>query len=172
MQESENSYYCAVLQKPLKGETLAPSTWTDADFQDELQQNVERLENSHKHPAGLVASLEQSVKSSLDRGEPVVIYGTGFVAFNLLDALSPDLQEQLFAKEDNLLLVNSDAAQEGYWFLLPNGQYCQVHYAGTALKNKELNHIIIAVQSPHFKAEITDYLKTIGCAYSHMLSLS
>lgn len=172
VQESETSYYSIVLQKPVAGEIVPEFAWSEADFAAELKRNEQQLAHAHDFAASDVAKLEQEVKKLLDAGEQVVMYGTGFAAFNMLDCLSNDIKEKLLNNEQNLLLVNSDASQDGYLFLLPNGKYHSVRFAGEALKDKEVSSIILAVLSSHFKSEIESYLKQIGCKCDHLVTMT
>ena len=108
-----------------------------------------------------------------------MVYGTGFAAFNFLDCLSDATKQQLFAPVEGqdpslspsrLVLVNSDPQQEGYFFLLPNGENHIVHYAGNALKNQHAALVIVGALNIFFRQEIISLLKQLNCSYDDIFS--
>lgn len=118
----------------------------------------------------VLAQLEYNIARTVAAGEKVVIYGTGLMTFNLINALSANTQDLLFGAADNLLLVNSAPEEEGYVVLLPNGQYHPIHYAGNVLTRQHLSYLILGVSGLTFEQEIIAYVQRLGCTYDLLFS--
>lgn len=97
--------------------------------------------------------------------QEIVIYGTGFYTFGILDALECDYHKL------KLNLVNSSADHEGYLYMLPDSSTMEVHYANHYLKDRHIDLLVLGVLSPIFKAEILENLKSINCTCKQVLYL-
>lgn len=188
----ENSYGCAIFHKPL-GSNAAPSAqpFHDAAFSAEQERWRPLLNLTTALPLSALQELEHKVKQALAADGPIIIYGTGFATFQLLDNLSPEVKAQLFAESADhseqgasaqgtsaqisaaarLILVNSSPEQEGYYFLLPNGKHHKVHYAKSALPHQHAALLIIGAQNHFFQQEIKDTLAQLDCSYDDLFAL-
>ena len=172
----ENTYGVAIFRKPTQPST---SPWPDSAFSAEQERWRPLLSQPSALPAAAVSALEHKVQTALTSELPIIVYGTGFAAFQLLDSLSPETQAQLFAGNDDgliatcprLILVNSSPEQEGCYFLLPNGKHLEVHYAAKALVNQHASLLIIGAQNPYFQQEIKDILSGLSCHYDDSFAL-
>ncbi|HIV55716.1 MAG TPA: methyltransferase domain-containing protein [Candidatus Anaerobiospirillum stercoravium] len=186
----ENSYGCAILHKPQRGaaatlnQTSAqPSTQSfhDAAFNAEQERLRPLLNLTTALPLSALQELEHKVKQALAADGPIIIYGTGFATFQLLDNLSPKVKAQLLAEPaasdtristaPRLILVNSSPEQEGYYFLLPNGKHHKVHYAKSALPQQHAALLIIGAQNHFFQQEIKATLAQLECSYDDLFAL-
>lgn len=188
----ENSYGCAIFHKPL-GSNAAPSAqpFHDAAFSAEQERWRPLLNLTTALPLSALQELEHKVKQALAADGPIIIYGTGFATFQLLDSLSQEVKAQLFAESADhseqgasaqgtsaqisaaarLILVNSSPEQEGYYFLLPNGKHHKVHYAKSALPHQHAALLIIGAQNPFFQQEIKATLAQLECSYDDLFAL-
>lgn len=184
-----NTYACAIFRKPataqqniINPEEVVASDSTEhhtSKFIAEQERIRQQLQNTKPFALEAITDLEQKVQAALKRSGPIVVYGTGFAAFNFLDCLSDATKQQLFAPVEGqnpslspsrLVLVNSDPQQEGYFFLLPNGENHIVHYAGNALKNQHVALVIVGALNIFFRQEIISLLKQLNCSYDDIFS--
>ena len=188
----ENSYGCAIFHKPLDNDA-APSAqpFHDAAFSAEQERWRPLLNLTTALPQAALQVFERKVTQALAADGPIIIYGTGFATFLLLDSLSQEVKAQLFAESADhseqgasaqgtsaqisaatrLILVNSSPEQEGYYFLLPNGKHHKVHYAKSALPHQHAALLIIGAQNPFFQQEIKDTLAQLECSYDDLFAL-
>ena len=177
----ENSYGVAIFHKPVQKSQAQPSltAFHDAAFKTEQEYWRPLLNKTTALPEDALRELETKVQTALKSDLPIIVYGTGFAAFQLLDSLSDQSKAQLFAgqtegpitKTQRLLLVNSSPEQEGCYFLLPNGQYHEVHYAKTQLPNQHAALLVIGAQNPFFQQEIKEILASLNCRYDDLFAL-
>lgn len=173
----ENSYIVYVLKKAID---LKSSTEQEiAAFRQEHSlskesfehyQNIARQQLNDKSAISTKASqkLSKIFKSAKD----IVIYGTGFYTFNLLDCLDKSyfsLANQ--ADKAKLTLVNSTEANEGYLYMLPDSSTITVHYANKHLANRNIEVLVLGVQNPNFKDEILANLQAINCNCQQIIYL-
>lgn len=177
----ENSYGVAIFHKPVQKSQAQPSltAFHDAAFKTEQEYWRPLLNKTTALPEDALRELETKVQTALKSDLPIIVYGTGFAAFQLLDSLSDQSKAQLFAgqtegpitKTQRLLLVNSSPEQEGCYFLLPNGQYHEVHYAKTQLPNQHAALLVIGAQNHFFQKEIKEILASLNCRYDDLFAL-
>lgn len=177
----ENSYGVAIFHKPVQKSQAQPSltAFHDAAFKTEQEYWRPLLNKTTALPEDALRELETKVQTALQSDLPIIVYGTGFAAFQLLDSLSDQSKAQLFAgqtegpitKTQRLLLVNSSPEQEGCYFLLPNGQYHEVHYAKTQLPNQHAALLVIGAQNHFFQQEIKEILASLNCRYDDLFAL-
>lgn len=177
----ENSYGVAIFHKPVQKSQAQPSltAFHDAAFKTEQEYWRPLLNKTTALPEDALRKLETKVQTALKSDLPIIVYGTGFAAFQLLDSLSDQSKAQLFAgqtegpitKTQRLLLVNSSPEQEGCYFLLPNGQYHEVHYAKTQLPNQHAALLVIGAQNHFFQQEIKEILASLNCRYDDLFAL-
>lgn len=177
----ENSYGVAIFHKPVQKSQAQPSltAFHDAAFKTEQEYWRPLLNKTTALPEDALRELETKVQTALKSDLPIIVYGTGFAAFQLLDSLSDQSKAQLFAgqtegpitKTQRLLLVNSSPEQEGCYFLLPNGQYHEVHYAKTQLPNQHAALLVIGAQNHFFQQEIKEILASLNCRYDDLFAL-
>ncbi|MCK0526414.1 methyltransferase domain-containing protein [Anaerobiospirillum sp. NML120449] len=169
----ENGYIVYVLRKEtdlidepeLSADFAAQPQRSPEDFAAEQERNRELIKNSHSFSDKASAFLNERISHYSQSDSEIVIYGTGFYTFNIIDAVTTDLSRL------NLTLVNSSAEQDGYLFMLPDSSTCPVHYAMEYLKGRHIPLLILGVQSPLFKNEIADTLQKIGCTFDELLYL-
>ena len=173
----ENSYIVYVLKKAID---LKSSTEQEiAAFRQqhslskesfEHYQNIARQQLNDKSAISTKASqkLSKIFKSAKD----IVVYGTGFYTFNLLDCLDKSYFS-LANQEDKakLTLVNSTEANDGYLFMLPDSSTITVNYANKYLANRNIEVLVLGVQNPNFKDEILANLKAINCNCQQIIYL-
>lgn len=175
----ENSYGVAIFHKPTAPKAPTNSEFHDAAFAAEQEYWRPLLNKTTALPEDALRELETKVQTALKSDLPIIVYGTGFAAFQLLDSLSDQSKAQLFAgqtegpitKTQRLLLVNSSPEQEGCYFLLPNGQYHEVHYAKTQLPNQHAALLVIGAQNHFFQQEIKEILASLNCRYDDLFAL-
>lgn len=177
----ENSYGVAIFHKPVQKSQAQPSltAFHDAAFKTEQEYWRPLLNKTTALPEDALRELETKVQTALKSDLPIIVYGTGFAAFQLLDSLSDQSKAQLSAgqtegpitKTQRLLLVNSSPEQEGCYFLLPNGQYHEVHYAKTQLPNQHAALLVIGAQNHFFQQEIKEILASLNCRYDDLFAL-
>ena len=177
----ENSYGVAIFHKPVQKSQAQPSltAFHDAAFKTEQEYWRPLLNKTTALPEDALRELETKVQTALKSDLPIIVYGTGFAAFQLLDSLSDQSKAQLFAgqtegpitKTQRLLLVNSSPEQEGCYFLLPNGQYHEVHYAKTQLPNQHAALLVIGAQNHFFQQEIKEIIASLNCHYDDLFAL-
>lgn len=177
----ENSYGVAIFHKPVQKSQAQPSltAFHDAAFKTEQEYWRPLLNKTTALPEDALRELETKVQTALKSDLPIIVYGTGFAAFQLLESLSDQSKAQLFAgqtegpitKTQRLLLVNSSPEQEGCYFLLPNGQYHEVHYAKTQLPNQHAALLVIGAQNHFFQQEIKEILASLNCRYDDLFAL-
>ena len=175
----ENSYGVAIFHKPTAPKAPTKSEFHDAAFAAEQEYWRPLLNKTTTLPEDALRELETKVQTALKGDLPIIVYGTGFAAFQLLDSLSDQSKALLFAgqtegpitKTQRLLLVNSSPEQEGCYFLLPNGQYHEVHYAKTQLPNQHAALLVIGAQNHFFQQEIKEILDSLNCHYDDLFAL-
>ena len=175
----ENSYGVAIFHKPTAPKAPTNSEFHDAAFAAEQEYWRPLLNKTTALPEDALRELETKVQTALKGDLPIIVYGTGFAAFQLLDSLSDQSKALLFAgqtegpitKTQRLLLVNSSPEQEGCYFLLPNGQYHEVHYAKTQLPNQHAALLVIGAQNHFFQQEIKEILASLNCRYDDLFAL-
>ena len=171
----ENSYGIAIFRKSAQPSAAFP----DAAFHAEQEHWRPLLNQTSALPRAALQELEHKVQTALTSELPIIVYGTGYAAFQLLDSLSPETQAQLFAGSDDgliatcphLILVNSSPEQDGCYFLLPNGKHLEVHYALKALPHQNASLLIIGAQNHYFQQEIKDKLTGLECHYADSFAL-
>ena len=133
-------------------------------------QNIAREQINDK--SVISRSAAQKLSEIFKSAQDIVIYGTGFYTFNLLDCLDKSyfsLANQ--ADKAKLTLVNSTEANDGYLFMLPDSSTITVNYANKYLANRNIEVLVLGVQNPNFKDEILANLKAINCTYQHIIYL-
>lgn len=169
----ENGYVVYVLRKDVdliedadKANEFAniPQRSTD-DFQKEQQLQRELIKTNGQFGQKAAAYLKSVVKPYVEQGQEIVIYGTGFYSFCILDTLNLDMSKT------KLTLVNSSQEQDGFLFMLPSRETIAVHYAKRELSNRHIPLLILGIMSPLFKAEIESFLKEINCSCDKIVYL-
>ncbi|MDY2799429.1 MAG: methyltransferase domain-containing protein [Anaerobiospirillum succiniciproducens] len=169
----ENGYVVYVLRKDVdliedadKAKEFAkiPQRSTD-DFQKEQQLQRELIKTNGQFGQKAAAYLKSVVKPYVEQGQEIVIYGTGFYSFCILDTLNLDMSKT------KLTLVNSSQEQDGFLFMLPSRETIAVHYAKRELSNRHIPLLILGIMSPLFKAEIESFLKEINCSCDQIVYL-
>ena len=169
--KKENSYVVYVLQKKL--DLLSASAQEQEAFINSHQIAPELFKQEQDKQRQLLSqkgTLSKPIAEKLNQflahyDQEVVIYGTGFYTFGILDALECDYHQL------KLNLVNSCREQEGYLYMLPDSSTKSVHYADNFLYNRYIPTIILGVASPIFKAEIAQKLQDLHCTYDHLIYL-
>ena len=136
----------------------------------EHYQNIARQQLNDK--SAISSKAAQKLSKIFKTAQDIVIYGTGFYTFNLLDCLDKSYFS-LANQEDKakLTLVNSTEANEGYLYMLPDGSTIRVHYANKHLANSNIEVLVLGVQNPNFKDEILANLKAINCNCQQIIYL-
>ncbi|MGN8851308.1 methyltransferase domain-containing protein [Anaerobiospirillum succiniciproducens] len=169
----ENGYVIYVLRKDVdliedadKAKEFAkiPQRSTD-DFQKEQQLQRELIKTNGQFGQKAAAYLKSVVKPYVEQGQEIIIYGTGFYSFCILDTLNLDMSKT------KLTLVNSSQEQDGFLFMLPSRETIAVHYAKRELSNRHIHLLILGIMSPLFKAEIESFLKEINCSCDQIVYL-
>lgn len=169
----ENGYVVYVLRKDVdliedadKAKEFAKIPQRSADdFQKEQQLQRELIKTNGQFGQKAAAYLKSVVKPYVEQGQEIVIYGTGFYSFCILDTLNLDMSKT------KLTLVNSSQEQDGFLFMLPSRETIAVHYAKRELSNRHIPLIILGIMSPLFKAEIESFLKEINCSCDQIVYL-
>lgn len=169
----ENGYVVYVLRKDVdliedadKAKEFAKIPQRSADdFQKEQQLQRELIKTNGQFGQKAAAYLKSVVKPYVDQGQEIVIYGTGFYSFCILDTLNLDMSKT------KLTLVNSSQEQDGFLFMLPSRETIAVHYAKRELSNRHIPLLILGIMSPLFKAEIESFLKEINCSCDQIVYL-
>ena len=171
----ENGYVVYVLRKDVdliedadKAKEFAKTPQRSADdFQKEQQLQRELIKTNGQFGQKAAAYLKSVVKPYVEQGQEIVIYGTGFYSFCILDTLNLDMSKT------KLTLVNSSQEQDGFLFLfmLPSRETIAVHYAKRELSNRHIPLLILGIMSPLFKAEIESFLKEINCSCDQIIYL-
>ena len=169
----ENGYVVYVLRKDVdliedadKAKEFAKIAQRSADdFQKEQQLQRELIKTNGQFGQKAAAYLKSVVKPYVDQGQEIVIYGTGFYSFCILDTLNLDMSKT------KLTLVNSSQEQDGFLFMLPSRETIAVHYAKRELSNRHIPLLILGIMSPLFKAEIESFLKEINCSCDQIIYL-
>lgn len=169
----ENGYVVYVLRKDVdliedadKAKEFAKIPQRSADdFQKEQQLQRELIKTNGQFGQKAAAYLKSVVKPYVDQGQEIVIYGTGFYSFCILDTLNLDMSKT------KLTLVNSSQEQDGFLFMLPSRETIAVHYAKRELSNRHIPLLILGIMSPLFKAEIESFLKEINCSCDQIIYL-
>lgn len=170
---SENGYVVYVLRKDVdliedadKAKEFAKIPQRSADdFQKEQQLQRELIKTNGQFGQKAAAYLKSVVKPYVEQGQEIVIYGTGFYSFCILDTLNLDMSKT------KLTLVNSSQEQDGFLFMLPSRETIAVHYAKRELSNRHIPLLILGIMSPLFKAEIESFLKEINCSCDQIVYL-
>lgn len=169
----ENGYVVYVLRKDVdliedadKAKEFAKIAQRSADdFQKEQQLQRELIKTNGQFGQKAAAYLKSVVKPYVEQGQEIVIYGTGFYSFCILDTLNLDMSKT------KLTLVNSSQEQDGFLFMLPSRETIAVHYAKRELSNRHIPLLILGIMSPLFKAEIESFLKDINCSCDQIIYL-
>lgn len=169
----ENGYVVYVLRKDVdliedadKAQEFAKIPQRSADdFQKEQQLQRELIKTNGQFGQKAAAYLKSVVKPYIEQGQEIVIYGTGFYSFCILDTLNLDMSKT------KLTLVNSSQEQDGFLFMLPSRETIAVHYAKRELSNRHIPLLILGLMSPLFKAEIESFLKEINCSCDQIIYL-
>lgn len=169
----ENGYVVYVLRKDVdliedadKAKEFAKIPQGSADdFQKEQQLQRELIKTNGQFGQKAAAYLKSVVKPYVEQGQEIVIYGTGFYSFCILDTLNLDMSKT------KLTLVNSSQEQDGFLFMLPSRETIAVHYAKRELSNRHIPLLILGIMSPLFKAEIEVLLKEINCSCDKIVYL-
>lgn len=169
----ENGYVVYVLRKDVdliedadKAKEFAKTPQRSADdFQKEQQLQRELIKTNGQFGQKAAAYLKSVVKPYVEQGQEIVIYGTGFYSFCILDTLNLDMSKT------KLTLVNSSQEQDGFLFMLPSRETIAVHYAKRELSNRHIPLLILGIMSPLFKAEIEGFLKEINCSCDQIIYL-
>ena len=169
----ENGYVVYVLRKDVdliedadKAKEFAKIHQRSAsDFQKEQQLQRELIKTNGQFGQKAAAYLKSVVKPYVEQGQEIVIYGTGFYSFCILDTLNLDMSKT------KLTLVNSSQEQDGFLFMLPSRETIAVHYAKRELSNRHITLLILGIMSPLFKAEIESFLKEINCSCDQIVYL-
>ena len=169
----ENGYVVYVLRKDVdliedadKAQEFAKIPQRSADdFQKEQQLQRELIKTNGQFGQKAAAYLKSVVKPYVEQGQEIVIYGTGFYSFCILDTLNLDMSKT------KLTLVNSSQEQDGFLFMLPSRETIAVHYAKRELSNRHIPLLILGIMSPLFKAEIESFLKEINCSCDKIVYL-
>ena len=169
----ENGYIVYVLRKDVdliedadKAKEFAKIPQRSADdFQKEQQLQRELIKTNGQFGQKAAAYLKSVVKPYVEQGQEIVIYGTGFYSFCILDTLNLDMSKT------KLTLVNSSQEQDGFLFMLPSRETIAVHYAKRELSNRHIPLLILGIMSPLFKAEIESFLKEINCSCDKIIYL-
>ena len=169
----ENGYVVYVLRKDVdliedadKAKEFANIPQRSADdFQKEQQLQRELIKTNGQFGQKAAAYLKSVVKPYVEQGQEIVIYGTGFYSFCILDTLNLDMSKT------KLTLVNSSQEQDGFLFMLPSRETIAVHYAKRELSNRHVPLLILGIMSPLFKAEIESFLKEINCSCDKIVYL-
>ena len=169
----ENGYVVYVLRKDVdliedadKAKEFAKIPQRSADdFQKEQQLQRELIKTNGQFGQKAAAYLKSVVKPYVEQGQEIVIYGTGFYSFCILDTLNLDMSKT------KLTLVNSSQEQDGFLFMLPSRETIAVHYAKRELSNRHIPLLILGIMSPLFKAEIESFLKDINCSCDQIIYL-
>lgn len=169
----ENGYVVYVLRKDVdliddahKAQDFAKTAQRSTDdFQKEQQLQRELIKTNGQFGQKAAAYLQEVVKPYVEQGQQIVIYGTGFYSFCILDTLKLDLSKT------KLTLVNSSQEQDGFLFMLPNKDTIAVNYAKRELSNRHIPLLILGIMSPLFKAEIEGFLKEINCSCDKVVYL-
>lgn len=169
----ENGYVVYVLRKDVdliedadKAQEFAKIPQRSADdFQKEQQLQRELIKTNGQFGQKAAAYLKSVVKPYVEQGQEIVIYGTGFYSFCILDTLNLDMSKT------KLTLVNSSQEQDGFLFMLPSRETIAVHYAKRELSNRHIPLLILGIISPLFKAEIESFLKEINCSCDQIVYL-
>lgn len=169
----ENGYVVYVLRKDVdliedadKAKEFAKIPQRSADdFQKEQQLQRELIKTNGQFGQKAAAYLKSVVKPYVEQGQEIVIYGTGFYSFCILDTLKLDMSKT------KLTLVNSSQEQDGFLFMLPSRETIAVHYAKRELSNRHIPLLILGIMSPLFKAEIESFLKEINCSCDKIIYL-
>lgn len=169
----ENGYVVYVLRKDVdliedadKAKDFAKISQRSADdFQKEQQLQRELIKTNGQFGQKAAAYLKSVVKPYVEQGQEIVIYGTGFYSFCILDTLNLDMSKT------KLTLVNSSQEQDGFLFMLPSRETIAVHYAKRELSNRHIPLLILGIMSPLFKAEIESFLKEINCSCDQIVYL-
>ena len=169
----ENGYVVYVLRKDVdliedadKAKEFANIPQRSADdFQKEQQLQRELIKTNGQFGQKAAAYLKSVVKPYVEQGQEIVIYGTGFYSFCILDTLNLDMSKT------KLTLVNSSQEQDGFLFMLPSRETIAVHYAKRELSNRHIPLLILGIMSPLFKAEIESFLKEINCSCDQIVYL-
>lgn len=169
----ENGYVVYVLRKDVdliedadKAQEFAKIPQRSADdFQKEQQLQRELIKTNGQFGQKAAAYLKSVVKPYVEQGQEIVIYGTGFYSFCILDTLNLDMSKT------KLTLVNSSQEQDGFLFMLPSRETIAVHYAKRELSNRHIPLLILGIMSPLFKAEIESFLKEINCSCDQIIYL-
>ena len=169
----ENGYVVYVLRKDVdliedadKAQEFAKIPQRSADdFQKEQQLQRELIKTNGQFGQKAAAYLKSVVKPYVEQGQEIVIYGTGFYSFCILDTLNLDMSQT------KLTLVNSSQEQDGFLFMLPSRETIAVHYAKRELSNRHIPLLILGIMSPLFKAEIESFLKEINCSCDQIVYL-
>ena len=173
----ENSYIVYVLKKAL--DLKSPTEQEIAAFRQqhslskesfEHYQNIARAQLNDK--CAISTKAAQKLSKIFNAAKDIVIYGTGFYTFNLLDCLDKSYFS-LANQEDKakLTLVNSTEANDGYLFMLPDSSTITVNYANKYLANRNIEVLVLGVQNPNFKDEILANLKAINCNCQQIIYL-
>lgn len=169
----ENGYVVYVLRKdvdlisePEKAkEFAAKAQRTPEQIASEQELQRKLINTNGQFGEKAAETLNKIVAEQCAAGNEIVIYGTGFYAFCILDSLKLDLGKL------KLTLVNSSEEQDGFLFMLPDGSTVPVHYSKKELANRHIPLLILGIMSPLFKAEISDILKSINCTCDEILYL-
>lgn len=169
----ENGYVVYVLRKDVdliedadKAKEFAKIPQRSADdFQKEQQLQRELIKTNGQFGQKAAAYLKSVVKPYIEQGQEIVIYGTGFYSFCILDTLNLDMSKT------KLTIVNSSQEQDGFLFMLPSRETIAVHYAKRELSNRHIPLLILGLMSPLFKAEIESFLKEINCSCDQIIYL-
>lgn len=169
----ENGYVVYVLRKDVdliedadKAKEFAKIPQRSADdFQKEQQLQRELIKTNGQFGQKAAAYLKSVVTPYVEQGQEIVIYGTGFYSFCILDTLNLDMSKT------KLTLVNSSQEQDGFLFMLPSRETIAVHYAKRELSNRHIPLLILGIMSPLFKAEIENFLKEINCSCDQIVYL-
>lgn len=169
----ENGYVVYVLRKDVdliedadKAQEFAKIPQRSADdFQKEQQLQRELIKTNGQFGQKAAAYLKSVVKPYVEQSQEIVIYGTGFYSFCILDTLNLDMSKT------KLTLVNSSQEQDGFLFMLPSRETIAVHYAKRELSNRHIPLLILGIMSPLFKAEIESFLKEINCSCDQIVYL-
>lgn len=169
----ENGYVVYVLRKDVdliedadKAKEFAKIPQRSADdFQKEQQLQRELIKTNGQFGQKAATYLKSVVKPYVEQGKEIVIYGTGFYSFCILDTLNLNMSKT------KLTLVNSSQEQDGFLFMLPSRETIAVHYAKRELSNRHIPLLILGIMSPLFKAEIESFLKEINCSCDQIIYL-
>lgn len=139
---------------------------SDEEFEAEQARNRELIKYNLHISQEAAHRFRHAVEYNHTRGREIVIYGTGFYSFSILDSLGDDLSRYKFT------MVNSTPEMDGLQFLRPDNKVEQVYWADSCLKDRHVPLLVLAIGSRKFYSEIIANLARINCTFDEAIYLS